>query len=489
VSAKTYLVRTYGCQMNEHDSERIAGLLEADGLQPATSLDDADVVVLNTCCIRENADNKLYGALGHLKALKAQRPELEIVVGGCLAQKDRDLIQARAGHVDVVFGTHNVHRAVELLHQSRASGPLTEIWDETVVAEAEAFPSALPVRRAVDYAAWVTIQIGCDNSCAFCIVPAVRGPEISRPFGDLVDEVAALAADGVVEVTLLGQNVNSYGRDLTTRLRGDAAGAGDVAVAGERWASDPQRRARPLFADLLGAVAAVDGIRRVRYTSPHPKDLRPETIEAMAAHPGVCPHLHLPLQSGSDAVLAAMHRGYTARRYLDRLAEARATIDDLAVTTDLIVGFPGETEVDFEATLEVAAEAHYDSAYTFIYSPRPGTEAAARTDRFVPADVVADRFERLRVVIERSALARHQARVGRVEEILVEGTSKKDPTVPTGRTRQNKLVHLPAASGPLRAGTFADVRITGAGPHHLVGELVEVTAAPRHRTRIPVAAV
>src|SRR5215471_8817366 len=199
--------------MNEHDSERIAGLLEADGLRPATSLDEADVVVLNTCCIRENADNKLYGALGHLKALKAQRPELEIVVGGCLAQKDRDLIQARAGHVDVVFGTHNVHRAVELLHESRTSGPLTEIWDETVVAEAEAFPSALPVRRAVDYAAWVTIQIGCDNSCAFCIVPAVRGREISRPFGDLVDEVDALAASGVVEVTLLGQNVNSYRRD------------------------------------------------------------------------------------------------------------------------------------------------------------------------------------------------------------------------------------------------------------------------------------
>jgi tRNA-2-methylthio-N6-dimethylallyladenosine synthase len=489
VSAKTYLVRTFGCQMNEHDSERIAGLLEADGLREASSIDEADVVVLNTCCIRENADNKLYGTLGHLKSLKAARPGLEIVVGGCLAQKDRDLIQARAGHVDVVFGTHNVHRAVELLHASRVDGPLTEIWEETVLDEAEAFPSALPARRATDYGAWVTIQIGCDNSCAFCIVPAVRGREISRPFAELVHEVEALADDGVVEITLLGQNVNSYGRDLTTGLRAAAVGPRDSSVAGPTWAADPRRRARPLFADLLAAVSAVDGIRRVRYTSPHPKDLRAETIEAMATHPAVCPHLHLPLQSGSDAVLAAMHRGYTAERYLERLALARASIDDLAVTTDLIVGFPGETDDDFEATLEVAAEAAYDSAYTFIYSPRPGTEAAERADQFVAPEVVADRFARLRVVIERSGLARHQARVGRVEEVLIEGPSKKDASVLSGRTRQNKLVHLPQAEVPLRPGTFVDVRITAGSPHHLMGELVEVTATPRHRTRIPVASI
>jgi tRNA-2-methylthio-N6-dimethylallyladenosine synthase len=489
VSAKTYLVRTFGCQMNEHDSERIAGLLEADGLRPAESLDEADVVVLNTCCIRENADNKLYGTLGHLKSLKARRPELEIVVGGCLAQKDRELIRERAGHVDVVFGTHNVHRAVELLHDARAHGPLTEIWEETVLDEAEAFPSALPARRATDYGAWVTIQIGCDNSCAFCIVPAVRGREISRPFAELVAEVEALAADGVVEVTLLGQNVNSYGRDVTTGLRTDAASARDAQLAGAAWAADGRRRPRPLFADLLDAVSQVDGIRRVRYTSPHPKDLRAETIEAMAVHPAVCPHLHLPLQSGSDAVLAAMHRGYTAERYLERLAAARASIVDLAVTTDLIVGFPGETDDDFEATLEVVAEAAYDSAYTFVYSPRPGTEAAERRDQFVPADVVADRFARLRVVVERSALARHQARVGRVEEVLIDGPSKKDPSVVSGRTPQHKLVHLPPGPTALRPGTFADVRITAAGPHHLTGELVEVTALPRHRTRIPVASI
>jgi tRNA-2-methylthio-N6-dimethylallyladenosine synthase len=497
VSAKRYLVRTYGCQMNEHDSERIAGLLEQDGMVPAASLDDADVVVLNTCCIRENADNKLYGALGHLKARKAAQPDLQIVVGGCLAQKDRDLIQQRAGHVDVVFGTHNVHRAGELLRQASERGPITEIWDEAALDDADVFPSALPARRTSDHAAWVTIQIGCDNSCAFCIVPAVRGPEISRPFGDLVDEVERLAEAGVVEVTLLGQNVNSYGRDLTLRLR-DHDGDSDAAdatrhdaahLAGARWADDGRRRIRPLFADLLEAVAGVEGIRRVRYTSPHPKDLRTETIDAMAQHPEVCPHLHLPLQAGSDAVLAAMHRGYTADRYLERLAAARAAIDDLAVTTDLIVGFPGESDADFERTLEVVAEAAYDSAYTFIYSPRPGTEAATQVERFVSPEVVAERFERLRVVVERSALARHLARVGRVEEVLVEGTSKKEPGTVTARTAQNKLVLLDGDRPGLRPGAFADVRITGAGAHHLRGELVEITAAPRHRTRIPVVAV
>jgi tRNA-2-methylthio-N6-dimethylallyladenosine synthase len=471
--------------MNEHDSERLAGLLEADGMEPATSLDDADVVVLNTCCIRENADNKLYGALGHLKTTKQQRPELEIVVAGCLAQKDRELIRQRAGHVDVVLGTHNVHRTVDLLHEARAGGPITEIWDEQP-DDLELFPSSLPVRRETDYAAWVTIQLGCDNSCAFCIVPAVRGPEVSRPFGDIVAEVERLAARGVVEVTLLGQNVNSYGRDLTSARRGRAPSADDPSVLGERWVAEGRRRPRPLFADLLAAVADVDGIRRVRFTSPHPKDLRPDTIEVMATHPSVCPHLHLPLQSGSDRTLAAMHRGYTAERYLERLAAARTAVPDLAVTTDIIVGFPGETDDDFERTLAVVAEAGYDSAYTFIYSPRPGTEAAERTADFVAPDVTGDRFERLRTVVERSALARHQARIGGCEEVIIEGPSKKDATRLTGRTGQNKLVHLDPGAGTIRRGSFADVRVVDAGPHHLGGELVAVTAAPRHRVQIPV---
>jgi tRNA-2-methylthio-N6-dimethylallyladenosine synthase len=484
--SRKYLIRTYGCQMNEHDSERIAGQLEADGLVPAETMDDADVVVLNTCCIRENADNKFYGHLGLLKALKDDRPGLEIVVGGCLAQKDRDLVRQRGPHVDVVFGTHNVHRAVELLHESRSTGPVTEIWD-AALEDAETFPSALLVKREIGHAAWVTIQVGCDNSCAFCIVPAVRGKESSRPFGELVTQVERLADEGVVEVTLLGQNVNSYGRDLTTALRRSAATDGEVGTVGWRWSADPARRARPLFADLLGSVASVEGIRRVRFTSPHPKDLRPETIEAMATHPEVCNHLHLPLQAGSDRTLAAMHRGYSAERYLARLAAARAAVDDLAVTTDLIVGFPGETDDDFERTLEVVAAAEYDSAYTFNFSPRPGTEAAERPDAFVPAEIVAERFERLRVVVERSALAKHEDRIGRVEEVIVEGPSKKNPSVMSGRTAQNKLVHFAAAS-MLRSGTFAEVRIVGAGPHYLRGELIEVTAVPRSRPRIPVVA-
>ena len=488
---KTYAVRTFGCQMNEHDSERIAGLLEADGLERVATAEDADVIVLNTCCIRENADNKLYGTLGHLKSLKEQRPDLEIVVGGCLAQKDRELIRERAPHVDVVLGTHNVHRAAELLHEARAHGPIVEILTETVAGDETAFPSALPTRRELDWAAWVTIQIGCDNSCAFCIVPAVRGPEISRPFGELIDEVERLAADGVTEVTLLGQNVNSYGRDLAAALRAGELPADQAAVlAGARWADDlttGTARRRPLFADLLRAVAAVDGIHRVRFTSPHPKDLLPETIDAMAQTEAVCAHLHLPLQSGSDAVLAAMHRGYTAERYLERLVAARAAIDDLAVTTDIIVGFPGETDEDFARTLDVVAAAEYDSAYTFIYSPRPGTEAAELTDRFVDPAVVGERYERLRVAVERSALARHRARIGRVEEVVVEGPSKRDPDITTGRTAQNKLVHF-RASTPLRAGTYATVEVTDARAHHLQGELREVTRPARHRTRIAVVA-
>jgi len=486
---RRYLIRTFGCQMNEHDSERIAGLLEADGLTATDRVEDADVVVLNTCCIRENADNKLYGNLGHLKSVKDRRPELQIAVGGCLAQKDRGLIQERAPWVDAVFGTHNVAHATDLLRKAaKDQGPVMEILEQAQLDDDAAFPSALPVRRDQTHSAWVTIQIGCDNHCAFCIVPAVRGREISRPFGDIVADVERLAGAGTVEVTLLGQNVNSYGRDLTSGLRTQADWRDHKRITGAAWATSDRPKPRPLFADLLRAVGNVDGIRRVRYTSPHPKDLRPETIEVMGTEPAVCEHLHLPLQAGSDRTLAAMHRGYTAQRYLERLAAARAAVPDLAVTTDLIVGFPGETEADFERTLEVVAEAHYDSAYTFIFSPRPGTEAAVKTDEFVPPDVAADRFSRLKIVVERSALAKHEARVGRIEEVLIEGPSKRDPTVTSGRTRQNKLTHIRATT-PLPPGTFADVRIIKAAPHFLTGELVEVTSRPRHKTRIPVVAI
>jgi tRNA-2-methylthio-N6-dimethylallyladenosine synthase len=469
---RSYIVRTYGCQMNEHDSERISGLLEADGLVRAESEDDADVVVLNTCCIRENADNKLYGNLGHLVPWKQARDGRQIVVSGCLAQKDRELVASKAKHVDVVLGTHNVHRAAELLHEAEAvDGPLVEILEAAVVDDHAMFPSALPARRETSYNAWVTIQIGCDNNCAFCIVPEVRGAEISRPFDDIVGEVERLAAAGVTEVTLLGQNVNSYGRDLQLAAR--RAGDGDA-------------RLRPLFADLLRDVGAVEGIRRVRYTSPHPKDMRPETFAAMAETAAVCEHLHYPLQSGSDRVLASMHRGYTAERYLDRLGEARRAIPELAVSTDIIVGFPGETDDDFERTLEVAAAAEYDDAYTFIFSPRPGTEAADMGDQFVDPAVAAERFQRLRVVIERSALARNEARQGLVDEVLVEGPSKKNPDVVTGRTRQNKLVHF-APPKPIRTGSYATVEITRGAPHHLEGRFVDLVAEPTHKVRIPVA--
>jgi tRNA-2-methylthio-N6-dimethylallyladenosine synthase len=447
--SRRFHVRTFGCQMNEHDSERLAGLLVAEGMQPTDDPEAADVIVLNTCCIRENADNRLYGHLGHLKALKDRRPGLQIAVGGCLAQKDRDRVIERAGHVDVVFGTHNLNRAPELLAQARRGTPVVEILEEHT-----ANPSTLPAHRAAAHAAWVTIQIGCDNSCTFCIVPIVRGAEVSRRLGDVVHEVEQLAADGVSEVTLLGQNVNSYGRDL---------GAGQY---------------RPRFADLLRAVDAVDGIRRIRYTSPHPKDLRPETIAAMAECDAVCEQLHLPLQSGSDRTLARMHRGYTAQRYLARLADARRAIPDLAVTTDLIVGFPGETDTEFEETLAAVEAADFDAAYTFIFSPRPGTPAAEMVDDYIPPTVARERMDRLTEVVERHALQRHRSRIGRTEEVLVEGPSKKDPLRLTGRSRQGKLVHFPAGDGA-QPGSYLHVRVLDAAPHWLAGEPV---------ARIPVVA-
>jgi tRNA-2-methylthio-N6-dimethylallyladenosine synthase len=483
---RKYFVRTFGCQMNEHDSERIGADLRAQGLVRTDDVEDADVIVFNTCCIRENADNKLYGNLGHLKALRDKRPDLQIAVGGCLAQKDRAQILERAPHVDVVFGTHNVGRAFELLTEARAENrQVIEILEEAI--DEDVFPSAMAIRPDVAHAAWVTIQVGCDNSCAFCIVPSVRGKEQSRPFGALIAEISELARQGTSEVTLLGQNVNSYGRDLTSALRAGAPGDA-VALAGEHWSTDPARRPRPLFADLLRAIGAIEGIRRVRFTSPHPKDLRPETIAAMAETEAVCEQLHLPLQSGSDRVLTAMRRGYTAERYLERLANARAAIADLAVSTDIIVGFPGETDEDFDQTLQVVAEARYDAAFTFIFSPRPGTRAAEMSDHFVPDDVIAERFARLKTVIDRSSLAHHEARIGRIEEVIVEGISRKDDRKGAGRTRQGKLVHFPYEQ-QLAPGTVANVAIEGAGAHHLIGRVTEVIApASRHPRRlIPVA--
>ncbi|MFM8867921.1 MAG: tRNA (N6-isopentenyl adenosine(37)-C2)-methylthiotransferase MiaB [Ilumatobacteraceae bacterium] len=469
---RKFHVRTFGCQMNAHDSERIAGLLETEGMQHTEVEAEADVVVLNTCCIRENADDKLYGSLGWLKPWKEAREGRQIVVAGCLAQKDREIVRQRAPHVDVVMGTHNVHRTADLVRTAAEEGAITEILEEAVLDDHLLFPSALPARRETSYNAWVTIQIGCDNTCAYCIVPAVRGREISRSVQEIVDEVRALASTGVTEVTLLGQNVNSYGRDL--------------AVAA-RKAGSTGTKLRPQFAELLSRVADVEGIRRVRYTSPHPKDMTLDVLEAMGSRRSVCEHLHYPLQSGSDRVLSLMHRGYTAQKYLDRLADARATVPDLAVSTDIIVGFPGETEQDFEDSLAVAAEAEFDSAYLFIFSPREGTAAAAMTDRFVEPTVAGDRFDRMKIVLDRSAVRKHRARIGMVEEVVVEGRNKRDPDMLTGRTRQNKLVHV-SSTEQLRVGTYALVEITDAARFHLSGELREVTHLPTHRVRLPVQA-
>ena len=435
----SYFIRTFGCQMNEHDSERIAGMLEADGMTPAGSAEEADVVVINTCTIRDNADQRLYGYLGSLKAAKRRRPGMRIAVGGCAAQKDRDLVRERADWVDVVFGTHNTHRVVDLLDRADDWGPVTEIWEES--GSAGDAPSSLPSRRESDHSAWVTITTGCNNSCTFCIVPIVRGPEISRRPGDVIREIQRLADDGVVEVTLLGQNVNSYGRDLDLNGRS------------------------PLFADLLRRAGEVEGIRRIRYTSPHPKDIKEDVARAMAETPSVAAQLHFPLQSGSDGILRAMHRGYTAERFLEKLAMMRDIVPDLSISTDIIVGFPGETEEDFAATLAVVEAARFDSAFMFQFSARPGTPAADM-DGGVGTDVIRERFDRLVALQNRITFERNQARVGATETVLVEGPSKKHADVATTRTEGNRIVHV---EGVYEPGTFFDVLVTRAAPHYLEG--------------------
>jgi tRNA-2-methylthio-N6-dimethylallyladenosine synthase len=444
---RTYFIRTFGCQMNEHDSERMAGMLEADGYRKVEAPEQASVVVFNTCCIRENADTRLYGNLGHIKSLKDRTPGMRIVVGGCLAQKDRHLIQEKAPYVDVVLGTHNLASLPRLLQESSRE-PAFEILEQT-----EVFPSALPARRKSPWHAWVSISIGCNNSCTFCIVPAVRGREVSRRVGDLVREVEGLVADGVVEVTLLGQNVNSYGRDLD---------------------------GRPLFASLLRALNHVEGLKRVRFTSPHPKDFRQDTVDAMAECDVVCEHIHLPVQAGSDRVLKRMKRAYSRRSYLDKVRMVRDAIPGVAVTTDIIVGFPGETEDDFQETLSLVEEARYDSAFTFQYSPRPMTKAI-EFEGHLPKEVVQERYDRLTELQERIGLERNLEMVGAIHEVLVEGSSKKDPGRLTGRTRNNKLVHFD--SDGAAEGSFRTVAITAAHSHFLEGTVIAGSDEPgTHRT-------
>ena len=443
VQGQGYFIRTFGCQMNEHDSERIAGLLEADGMVPVDRPERADVVVLNTCTIRENADERLRGYLGALRAIKSDRAVMQIAVGGCMAQKDGDTIRARAGWVDVVFGTHNTHRVVDLLDHAAEWGPVTEILDEATVGRRSAFDARRRTARS-PHTAWVTITIGCNNSCTFCIVPAVRGREISRRPGDVIGEVAPT------------RRVGSH--------RGHPARPERQLVRSRPGA---QRATPPLFADLLRQVGAVDGIRRVRYTSPHPKDFRQDVAAAMAETPAVCEHLHLPLQSGSDRVLAAMHRGYTGARFLDKLAMAHRTIPDLTVTTDIIVGFPGETEADFAATLDVVAAARFDSAFTFQFSPRPGTPAATMGDQ-VSKQVIQERFDRLVALQNEISLERNRRLLGRRLEVMVEGPSRKDPRWPPPGPEAD--CRSTSRSAPRPAPTSRS-RSTRAAPHHLHGSL------------------
>jgi len=433
-----YLIRTFGCQMNEHDSERIAGLLESNGYAATEEATDAEIVVLNTCAVRENADRRLYGALGHLKPLKLANPRLRVVVAGCLAQKDQGIIQTKAPWVDVVVGTHAMPGLIDLIRQAERDGPQMDVREYT-----EIFPSALPAHRGSAHHAWVAVGMGCDNACTFCIVPLVRGPQRSRSLGDIVAEVQGLARRGVVELTLLGQNVNTYGRDLSV--------------------PDSSKKAR--FGELLRAVDGVDGIRRVRFTSPHPHDFTDDVVEAMADCPSVCEHIHFPLQSGSDRVLKEMRRSYRSDRYLSWLDRIRDGVPGVAVTTDIIVGFPGETERDFDETMRVVEAARFDAAFTFQYSPRPGTVAAGFADQ-VPKEVVQERFDRLVALQERVSLERNQDLIGREVELLIDGQGRKGNLA--GRTRTNKLVH---ADGDLAPGTFAMVEITGASPHHLTGRL------------------
>ncbi|WP_353987650.1 tRNA (N6-isopentenyl adenosine(37)-C2)-methylthiotransferase MiaB [Ruicaihuangia caeni] len=439
---RTYEVRTYGCQMNVHDSERLSGSLEAAGYVRADG-HQADVVVINTCAVRENADNKLYGNLGHLAGVKREHEGMQIAVGGCLAQKDKNVILEKAPWVDVVFGTHNMGSLPALLERARHN-------DEAqieILESLEVFPSTLPTRRDSAYSAWVSISVGCNNTCTFCIVPSLRGKEKDRRPGDVLAEIQAVVDDGAIEVTLLGQNVNSYGVEF-----------------GDRQA----------FSKLLRATGSIEGLERVRFTSPHPAAFTDDVIDAMAETPNVMPQLHMPLQSGSDRVLRAMRRSYRSERFLGILDRVRAKIPYAAISTDIIVGFPGETEEDFQETLRVVEAARFASAFTFQYSIRPGTPAATMDDQ-VPKEVVQERYERLIALQERISLAENQAQVGRTVQVLVAtGEGKKDAETHrlSGRAEDSRLVHfnVPAGSEQPRPGDVVTLDITQAAPFHLIAD-------------------
>ena len=444
-NVRTYEVRTYGCQMNVHDSERLAGLLESAGYVKGAP-GEADVVVLNTCAVRENADNKLYGNLGQLASTKSQRDGMQIAVTGCLAQKDRGDILAKAPWVDVVVGTHNIGSLPALLERAR----IQQQAQVEILESLEVFPSTLPTRRDSVYAAWVSVSVGCNNTCTFCIVPALRGREKDRRPGDILSEIKALVAEGVLEITLLGQNVNAYGVEF-----------------GDRQA----------FAKLLRSCGDIEGLERVRFTSPHPRDFTDDVIAAMAETPNVMPQLHMPLQSGSDAVLQRMRRSYRAERYWGIIEKVRSAMPEAAITTDIIVGFPGETEQDFQATVDVVRASRFATAFTFQYSKRPGTPAADFADQ-VPADVVGERYRRLLAVVNEVAWEENKKLQGRTVEVLVaEGEGRKDEATSrlSGRAPDNRLIHIARPLEPVRPGDMVTARITHAAPHHLnADEIVSV---------------
>ena len=429
--------------MNVHDSERLTGMLETAGYVAAPSGEQADVVVFNTCAVRENADNKLYGNLSQLAPIKTANPGMQIAVGGCLAQKDRATITTKAPHVDVVFGTHNIGSLPALLDRARSQ----EEAQVEILESLEVFPSTLPTKRDSSYAAWVSISVGCNNTCTFCIVPALRGKEKDRRPGEILAEIEALVADGVSEVTLLGQNVNAYGVEF-----------------GDRQA----------FSKLLRACGAIEGLERVRFTSPHPAEFTDDVIEAMAETPNVMPQLHMPLQSGSDRVLKDMRRSYRRAKFLGIIDRVRAAMPEAAITTDIIVGFPGETEDDFLATLDVVRQARFSNAYTFQYSKRPGTPAADLPDQITP-EVVKDRYGRLVDVVKEIAWKENQQLVGRTVELMVsEGEGRKDAETLrlSGRGPDARLVHFVAPDEPVRPGDNVTVEITHAAPHHLIADRV-----------------
>jgi tRNA-2-methylthio-N6-dimethylallyladenosine synthase len=444
---KRYHLTTFGCQMNEHDSERMKGMLESLGYAEASERAEADLILFNTCSIRESADSRFVAHLGEARRVKRERPDLIVGVGGCWAQSVKEEVFERFPFVDVAFGPGQVHRLAEFL----TSDSLTAQG----YFEFEGFTGHLPAHRARPFQGWLQISVGCNCACSYCIVPSTRGREVSRPLAELVTEARAMAADGVREVTLLGQNVNSYGRDLPSARE---APDEPSATAGSL---------RPTFAGLLAAIDGIEGIERIRYTSPHPKDMREDVIRAHAELRSVCEHIHLPLQSGSSRVLKAMRRTYDRRRYLDRVRMIREHVPDAALTTDIIVGFPGETEEDFAETMEVVEEVGYDGAFTFIFSPRRGTEAANISHGVVAHAVKVERLERLLEVVQRRARERAQRFVGRTLDVLVEGSSRTDPDKLRGRTRHNKVVNFSGLAAP---GELTQVHIDSATSQTLAGE-------------------